>query len=481
MGTITKPNTFTTGTSIIASDHNANFDTIYNDFNGGITNVNIATTAGIVDSKLDTISTVGKVNLTAITVSGASTGNMIWASSTSTLASLTTGANGQVLKMYGSNTTLDMMEYASDALAQAAYVTDASYDSYTKFLAHFDGASGTTAYTAETGQVVTFVGNAQLDTVLKKFGTAAVIFDGSGDMLDVPDSADWDFGTSPFTVDFQGSTTDNTYGTSQTFVDIGSISSSKGVCIRYVPGGTPSLDVQLNGASVSNPAWTPTNNTLYHVAVARGGTDLMVFINGSQIGATVSDATNIDASTYGIGIGGQTNDDRYLKGSIDELRISKGIARYTANFTAPTAEYPKSLLAHSEATITTQGTYSLKGIAQQTDSLSKTLTRTIVSPVDLTGKNIAKFSIYSNRTGSNIKVGIHDAGGTTTETTPSITSASTWQTVSWDISAVATADKDAIDKIIFTVANADTANIFYVDKMFGEIPIGTPILKWVTP
>ena len=88
--------------------------------------------------------------------------------------------------------------------------------------------------------------------------------------------------------------------------------------------------------------------------------------------------------------------------------------------------------------------------------------------IDLTGKTQIKFDIRASRTGSNIKVGIHDSGGTTTEITPNITQADTYQTITWDISAVADADKNAIDKIIITIVNADAANTFYIDNMFGD-------------
>lgn len=92
------------------------------------------------------------------------------------------------------------------------------------------------------------------------------------------------------------------------------------------------------------------------------------------------------------------------------------------------------------------------------------MTRTVSPTIDLTGIDTLALRIYSSRTGSNIKIGIHDSGGTTTETTPNITGADAWQTVVWDISAVADADKDAIDSIIITVANADSANTFYIDN-----------------
>lgn len=84
--------------------------------------------------------------------------------------------------------------------------------------------------------------------------------------------------------------------------------------------------------------------------------------------------------------------------------------------------------------------------------------------IDLTGKKYINYDIRASRTGSNIKIGIHDSGGTTTEHTANVQSANTWETQTWDISGVSDANKDAIDSIIITVVNADAANTFYIDN-----------------
>jgi len=62
MALVTKTYTFTAGTTIVASEHNTNFDTLYNLVNGNIDNANIKASAGIVDSKLAQIATAGKVS-----------------------------------------------------------------------------------------------------------------------------------------------------------------------------------------------------------------------------------------------------------------------------------------------------------------------------------------------------------------------------------------------------------------------------------
>jgi hypothetical protein len=126
--------------------------------------------------------------------------------------------------------------------------------------------------------------------------------------------------------------------------------------------------------------------------------------------------------------------------------------------------YTAALQCFSESTIKNQGNYSLKVLAMETDSLNDTLTRTIGSPIDLSGRDEIKFDIYASRTGANIKIGIHDSGGTTSEKTYTVIASNTWETVTWDISAVADADKDAIDSIIITILNADADNTFYIDN-----------------
>lgn len=128
-----------------------------------------------------------------------------------------------------------------------------------------------------------------------------------------------------------------------------------------------------------------------------------------------------------------------------------------------------SLQDYSEATIKQEGSYSLKGVALITDSLNKTLTRTVSPTIDLSNKTVIRFDVRASRTGANIKIGIHDSGDTTTEITPNIAAVDTWQTIVWDISVVANANKDAIDSIIVTIVNADAENTFYIDNMFADV------------
>ena len=81
MATIIKPNTFSAGATIIASEHNANFDTIYSDYNGNITNSNIAVNAAIADTKLAQITTAQKVNTSSLVTTSQAIGDIVYADS----------------------------------------------------------------------------------------------------------------------------------------------------------------------------------------------------------------------------------------------------------------------------------------------------------------------------------------------------------------------------------------------------------------
>jgi hypothetical protein len=382
------------------------------------------------------------------------------------------------------STTIDLMEYSSDGTAQAGYVASATGvdDSYTKALLHVNGSDASTTFTDESGKTWTPVGNAQIDTAQSKFGGASGLFDGTDDNITTPDSDDFYFGTGAFTIDFwfrlsAFPTDGNLWGVSGQYANSSSywrllFRNSAGVYWWHLHTYGSTIDMQKNLPAISLGTW-------YHFALVRNGNSWYMFQDGVKLETTYTNSNAMPdvgaILTLGRDVAVGT---AWFPGWIDEFRISKGIARWTTNFTPPTLPY-ESLRAYSESTIKTQGTYALKGVAQTT-GLNKTLTRTIGSPVNLSNYASATFSIRASRTGSNIKVGLHDSGGTTTEVTPNVTSADTFQTATIDLSGVTNANKDAIDQIIITIVNADAANTFYIDNMvaaYGSLDDTVTITK----
>ena len=368
---------------------------------------------------------------------------------------------------------LDLMEYANDAAAQAAFVSSGA-DLYTKLLLHGDGSGQTIV--DETGKTVSVYGNTTQSATQSKFGGKSIYFDGTGDYLTTPDHADWDFGSGDFTIDmwvrFDSAPGDaafySQYQNDSNYCYLMRLSGV--VWFRFVTG--------LSHRANYHFTWTPVVDTWYHLALVRNGSTCYIFVNGVSVSLTVDTAFNGNLSgiSSDLYIGTYGGGGYLFKGYMDEYRVSNGIARWTANFTPPTVAYSlaPTLQDYSEATIKQEGSYSLKGIAQITTSLNKTLTRVVSPVIDLTGKTFIEFDIRVSRTGSNIKIGIHDSGGTTTEITPNILAADTWQTVVWDISAIPNADKNTIDNIIITIVNADAANTFYIDNMLGDQDIPIP-------
>jgi len=128
-----------------------------------------------------------------------------------------------------------------------------------------------------------------------------------------------------------------------------------------------------------------------------------------------------------------------------------------------------SLQCYSESTIKEQGSYSMKIFAQQTNSLNESLVRTLISPIDKSYTTLLKIKVRASRTGTNLRIRIHDSGGTWTTKDVNITSADTWQEVVWNIGGVANTDKDEIDQIEFKILNADSDTIYYVDDFIGTL------------
>jgi hypothetical protein len=194
------------------------------------------------------------------------------------------------------------------------------------------------------GKTLTANGNAKLSTSIKKFGTASLSLDGTGDYVTIPSTADFGFGTGNFTVEFWVYRNNTTL--TEGFLDF-KTSNPQNTPNIYAVGSN--LYYFVNGSvRITGTGVVSANSTWYHVAVSRQGSDTKMFVNGTQVGSTWTDSTNYITAPLVIG-----NNYVYtagLNGYIDDLRISKGLARYTGTFTVPTGALTNDtntvLLAH---------------------------------------------------------------------------------------------------------------------------------------
>lgn len=220
-----------------------------------------------------------------------------------------------------------------------AISTDSCFDTDTVVMLHMNGTDGSTTFTDSSSntKTVTANGNAQIDTAQSQFGGASGLFDGSGDYLSIPDDADWDFGTGDFTIDlwFRSNVADP--NTDRVF-SMGDVDAGQGIHIRF---DDTVLDVRVQGNSFTF-AFNPNQNQWYHVTLTRNGSNLRAFADGTQIGVTETNSSNITVSSslfIGTSNNGGADGGQYINGWVDELRVVKGTAVWTASFTSPSAEY----------------------------------------------------------------------------------------------------------------------------------------------
>ena len=182
------------------------------------------------------------------------------------------------------------------------------------------------------------VGNAQISTSVVMYGTGSLAFVGSGDYLAAPQTVNTDFGTGDFTVEFWANWA--SASSSSTLVCKWGLGSSNQYAwlINYNTSGNLWFYTGDSGSpgSLFTFGFTPTTSTWYHIAFTRSGSSLKCFVNGTQAGSTETTTQNMSA-VQGTFVGNNPNSNTYFNGYIDDLRITKGYARYTANFTPPTA------------------------------------------------------------------------------------------------------------------------------------------------
>jgi hypothetical protein len=112
------------------------------------------------------------------------------------------------------------------------------------------------------------------------------------------------------------------------------------LCIRA--GGTGGqVEVNVNGTSFRlNLNNSVSINTWFHLAVSRSSGTWYGFVNGNSIG-TSSGAGAFNLGNGGMYVGRFGGGTAYeWPGYIDDLRITKGLARYTTTFTPPTQAFP---------------------------------------------------------------------------------------------------------------------------------------------
>jgi hypothetical protein len=218
--------------------------------------------------------------------------------------------------------------------------TSVSSDTYADnvvLLMHMDGSHGSQVFTdsGRNSKNVTRIGSPQISTTQSKFGGSSAYFDGSSAISFSP-SQDWSFGSGDFTIECwvyllshgypEPSTTGYNHFFSVTNQNTFGFKSWRDAYYLY----TGTHDVMTTTG--------PVLNSWQHLALSRNGTSLKIFVNGVQAGSSAISSTKTfganDTAFIGSGWEGE-----FLHGYIDEFRVTKGVGRYSTNFTPPTSAF----------------------------------------------------------------------------------------------------------------------------------------------
>ena len=183
------------------------------------------------------------------------------------------------------------------------------------------------------------VAQVKTSTAVVKYNSTSVVFDGTVDSVVSPTNTAFGYGTGDFTIEFWVYFT--AVNTDQTLVS--NLTSASSVNPHIYKSADATIRYYTNGADrITTTA--VSENTWYHVALSRASGSTKLFVNGTQNGSTYADSNNYGTSApFGLGTywsGGSPVTSGTLQGYIDGLRITKGVARYTANFTPPAAAFP---------------------------------------------------------------------------------------------------------------------------------------------
>ena len=204
------------------------------------------------------------------------------------------------------------------------YTPTGGISSNTKLLLNCDGADESTVFTdsSDSGHTVTAHADAQLDTAEKKWGTASGLFDGTGDYLSIPDSADWDvFGsnTDDWTIDMWIKLANPEVGNIlmchyQDDVTSWQLTSSG------LGGGNYGIRFKVTGLFDSGYVTGFVSDTnWHHIAMCKVADEYGVYLDGVQL----IYATSANTNTFNgfLNIGSESGAGAWFGGHMDEIRI----------------------------------------------------------------------------------------------------------------------------------------------------------------
>jgi len=250
------------------------------------------------------------------------------------LAAALTGARGQI--------------YIDSYRFGAAGAVD---DTSVVLLLNFNGANNSTTFTDSSTNnfTITRFNTPVISTTQSKFGGASGFFDLEGNVISAPNNEDFNMRAGNFTMEIWAYTTvtsqrqfilyrGNNAGaadSSSFSLEITALNKIRFVLIDSLGSFPANTNEIISSGSISQNTWT-------HIAAVRDGNTVTLYINGTSDGTVSVTGKSMRSVNQVVKIADYTSTGALeFRGYLDDLRITKGKAVYTANFTAPTSELTK--------------------------------------------------------------------------------------------------------------------------------------------
>ena len=172
-------------------------------------------------------------------------------------------------------------------------------------------------------------------------GTSVIHYDGSGDSLTVPASADWNFGTGDFTIEFWA----NIQSGNGYLLSMGTHDGASSIAMSAnTANGNTAFDIRNDSSTNTNMVASGIvyANRWYHYAVCRNGSKFYAYIDGVFKTSGDNDPSGNYGASTNVLYSGQISSGGFSPAEyIDSIRISKGVARYPGGttFTPPTEAF----------------------------------------------------------------------------------------------------------------------------------------------
>ena len=223
-------------------------------------------------------------------------------------------------------------------------------------LTHFDGTSGQTVFTDNSPRPKTITnvngfnegaGNVNVDTTVLKFGTGSAFFPNFQQLRVSDSNDDLVLGAGDFTIEAWFRIPSVGSGDYSVASTMRNNNFSVGGCWAVTVRSDGSLQWRVNTAGngpspiVETSTGIINSNTWYSFAVTRSSGTVRLFLDGNIVSTALNYNVSLNVDqTLKIGALFNNTTEQFSNGNIDELRITKGVARYTSNYTPATSAFP---------------------------------------------------------------------------------------------------------------------------------------------